>query len=77
MRVITDSGQSTTQSGSKLNVRALNIPEDEDSLEGREYRKNLLFDIAKRPGNNVCADCGQEGTHHTAMRCDARHTERC
>jgi hypothetical protein len=51
-----------------LNVRALNVPEDEDSLEGREYRKNLLFDIAKRPGNNVCADCGQEGTHRTAMR---------
>lgn len=85
MRLITDSGlshtQRTTQSGSKLNVRALNIPEDEDSLEGREYRKNLLFDIAKRPGNNVCADCGQEGTHHTdAMRRmtrHARHTERC
>jgi hypothetical protein len=56
------------QSGSKLNVRALNVPEDEDSLEGREYRKSLLFDIAKRPGNNVCADCGQDGTYSDGMR---------
>jgi hypothetical protein len=48
-------------------VRALNVPEDEDSLEGREYRKSLLFDIAKRPGNNVCADCGQDGIYPDQM----------
>jgi len=48
------------KSGSKLNIRELNIPEDDDSPEGRECRKQLLLSIAKKVGNNVCADCGQE-----------------